>query len=294
MTGVRSPLWGVRLAALLVGAVALVGCGDLLFEDPAPAITGVALDIKLAPPASSSGRIMAQVEYDQVRVKLLDHNETLVDERTVNISAPGQDARVQFEVQIEAETASYTVTVELLAEGRIVGSGSAAIQVERGVTTPVNVDIDAEGRVVLLPEQQEGQTRIVLTWGVTPSDLDSHLVGPDGQGGSFHVYYSNRGSLDQSPFVVLDTDDTSSYGPETITIGQQFEGTYCYYVYQFSSSGILTASEATVKVYQNNDLAASYNVPTSGDGRYWTVFTMNGSSITAINSVGTAVQCPQP
>lgn len=35
------------------------------------------------------------------------------------------------------------------------------------------------------------QLRIVLRWGATPSDLDSHLVGP-GDDGKFHTFYSSK------------------------------------------------------------------------------------------------------
>ena len=35
------------------------------------------------------------------------------------------------------------------------------------------------------------QLRIVLRWGATPSDLDSHLVGT-GDDGKFHTFYSSK------------------------------------------------------------------------------------------------------
>ena len=37
------------------------------------------------------------------------------------------------------------------------------------------------------PVLAAGETRIVLTWGVAPSDLDSHLTGPKTSGGRFHI-----------------------------------------------------------------------------------------------------------
>ena len=55
--------------------------------------------------------------------------------------------------------------------------------------------------------------RIVLTWGESPSDLDSHLTIPSYDKRS-HVYYGlrNFGVLTN----MLDRDDASSFGPETI------------------------------------------------------------------------------
>jgi hypothetical protein len=289
-TGQRRTRWG-GVVALLMIAAAIGGCQDLLFEDPAPA-AGIALSFSIAPPAPADGRILAQVEYDQIRVLLVNQANEEYHEQTVDVASSGE-TRVQFEVELEGEAATYLVEVQLLNGGQVVGRGSAAVQVQQGSTTPVSVDIDEEGRVILLPEQREGQTRIVLTWGENPRDLDSHLLGPDGEGGQFHIYYANRGSLDQPPYAVLDTDDTSSFGPETITIDRQLDGTYCYYVYHFGGSGTLATSEANVAVYQNNERVGDYDVPTDqGDDRFWTVFTLDGETIETINSVSSQATCP--
>lgn len=81
--------------------------------------------------------------------------------------------------------------------------------------------------------------RFILTWGATPYDLDSHLTGPTGTGTDrFHVYFSNKTytpSGAATPDVELDVDDTSSYGPETITLYNQKTGEYRYYVHDFSN-----------------------------------------------------------
>ena len=67
---------------------------------------------------------------------------------------------------------------------------------------------------------QRGQLRIVLTWGATPRDMDSHLDTPSG----CHVYYGRK----QCPSgeAALDTDVTDSYGPETINIRSLKPGVY--------------------------------------------------------------------
>ena len=56
--------------------------------------------------------------------------------------------------------------------------------------------------------------RIVLTWGAQPTDLDSHLTGPNTDATRFHVYYAGRGSFTSAPFAGLDVDDVSSIGPD--------------------------------------------------------------------------------
>src|SRR5699024_5760152 len=45
----------------------------------------------------------------------------------------------------------------------------------------------------ITPELDEEEMRIVLTWGETPRDLDSHLTGPKADGsGRFHIYYGSK------------------------------------------------------------------------------------------------------
>ncbi len=133
----------------------------------------------------------------------------------------------------------------------------------------------------------DGGLRIVLTWGLSPSDLDSHLFTPSINGITYHVYYSNKGSLTYPPYANLDVDDVTSYGPETITISQLYNGIYYYSVYRYSSSGELITSSAAVSVYGENGFIRSWNVPTSGYGRWWNVFSVNGATgeITNINQI---------
>ncbi len=133
------------------------------------------------------------------------------------------------------------------------------------------------------------EIRIVLSWGSTPSDLDSHLVGPTSGGNKFHVYYS---SMHHGSDAELDHDDTSSYGPETVTIHNEYDGTYVYAVHDYSNrsrsnSTALANSGAKVIVYRGNNVVATYNVPTDKSGTLWTVFSYNSATqrFTTINSM---------
>lgn len=140
------------------------------------------------------------------------------------------------------------------------------------------------------PVLATGEIRIVLTWGATPSDLDSHMTGPKpGESERFHVYFLNRTYYNNSSvYVGLDTDDMSSYGPETITIYEQTDGAYRYSVNNYSGGGntVLPNSSAQVKVYQGSTIS-TFNVPASQSGTLWTVFELNGSVITPINTITT-------
>lgn len=111
--------------------------------------------------------------------------------------------------------------------------------------------------------------RIVLNWGAEPSDLDSHLAYPNN-----HIYFSNQTGLES----MLDVDDRTSYGPETITINRKHDGErYVYAVHNFSDrseprSEQLSKSGAKVFVYVGQTLIKTYYAPANVRGNLWTVF----------------------
>ncbi len=142
---------------------------------------------------------------------------------------------------------------------------------------------------VITPQLSSDEIRIVLTWGATPSDLDSHITGPDPDEGRFHVYYSNSSFYHNSEvYCNLDVDDTSSYGPETVTILHQTGGLYRYSVHDYSNrnsttSQALSNSGATVRVYFGSMLIQTFYVPTATVGTLWTVFELYDNQIVAQN-----------
>lgn len=115
-------------------------------------------------------------------------------------------------------------------------------------------EINSDNVYIMSENLQTGQIRIVLTWGALPSDLDSHLEGTFDNGGSFHVFFSNRraSSSNNDNSVELDVDDTTGYGPETITIND-LEGVYDYYVVDYRSEGTMgELGEAKVTVFMQD------------------------------------------
>jgi hypothetical protein len=157
-----------------------------------------------------------------------------------------------------------------------------------GGRTSVNPD------ATITPILSSGETRIVLTWGLTPPDLDSHLTGPTPEGDRFHVYFSYSDYYyNDLLYVGLDLDDTDSYGPETTTIYQQISGVYRFSVHDYTnrSAGIsyasfaLSNSGAQVRVYRGSTLLATFNVPTNQEGTLWTVFEMSGDIVTPVNAM---------
>lgn len=129
--------------------------------------------------------------------------------------------------------------------------------------------------------------KAVLTWGESPRDVDSHLVGIDGN--SYHVFYGDKSAYDDdgNRIAWLDVDDTTSYGPETLTFNVTPNGTYNYYLYNYSGEAALNTSGAMVKVYHNNQLVKTYQVPNDlPDYDRWEVFSVvNGQLVDASNMV---------
>lgn len=139
------------------------------------------------------------------------------------------------------------------------------------------------------------QMRIVLEWGATPKDLDSHLIGPTSDNKTFHIYYALKKYKEQDTLIAeLDLDDTTGYGPETTTIYNPIEGEYIFYVYNYSGSPDMSTSGATVKVYTgaSNEPEYVFNIPMNQSGRYWTVFKYDSKTkeIVPINIVGSDVE----
>ncbi len=125
--------------------------------------------------------------------------------------------------------------------------------------------------------------KIVLDWGEYPEDLDSHIYSDD-----YHVYYShmNAGNLN------LDRDDTTSYGPETVTIRDiDSSELYQYYVFDYTNKNYYYSQEmsnsgAQVRVFYNNDLIATFKITPNQTGIWWHVFDIkNGKEIIKYDTV---------
>ena len=169
-----------------------------------------------------------------------------------------------------------TYTIRALSAGFAEGNVFVVVT-GSNVTAPV---------VFLSPAGQNVAWRFVLSWSASPQDLDAHLTGPiTNSNNRFHVYFADTGSVIASPFARLDVDVVSGFGPETITMSQQIAGVYRYYVHNFSAETPLKSSNARLDVYQGSTLIRQF-FPPQQDGVYWTVFELNGSSLTTVGTIG--------
>ena len=178
----------------------------------------------------------------------------------------------------------YTVTLPI---GNYTLCASKAGYISTTINVVVQPNVCTTKNASMTPIISGDNFRIVLTWGASPSDLDSHVAGTLSSGSSFHVYYGDKSEYDGDVEVCnLDVDDTTSYGPETITLNTVTNDPYYYYIYNYSSSTGMITSEAQIKVYQGENLVATFNVPTNqSDARYWNVFAIVNGELIVSNTI---------
>lgn len=127
---------------------------------------------------------------------------------------------------------------ESFARPYIFGRGSNSVEI-RSATDKHAVQF-YEARATQTPSR----LRVLLSWDTDGTDLDLHVVTPDGE----HIYYGNRTAASGA---ALDVDVTTGYGPEIISSPSPKNGTYLIYVNYYggySSSGEKTKELTTAKV----------------------------------------------
>ncbi|USD67919.1 immunoglobulin-like domain-containing protein [Vibrio sp. SCSIO 43136] len=131
-------------------------------------------------------------------------------------------------------------------------------------------DIQLSESIVLT----ESAAVVTLTWGATPSDLDTQFFGPDSESGdsSFLVYHGNKHHHFETGSVWLDVDDTSGFGPEVTTVETlPYQGRYSYAVKNYSRSGSIVSSPGRVELsFQGRKQV--FSPPVGPESYCWAVF----------------------
>lgn len=265
-----------------------------------------------------SGMCYVTAEYKGCRLSVeTDSKGNIVDEHAWNKLEPLKRTHFETDEEVDGEVKGYVqdamngkgmkATMKVRERGKKKGqviteltSGKDGSYSYGGIQGNYTIEVSAKGyiteyldvevirgqiktgkNVILSPEVGEGEIRIVLTWGSSPRDLDSYAIGKSSGGVNFNINFTNKSV---SNVGNLDVDDTSSYGPETITItdvGASFE----YSVVDYLSEGTMGVSEAKVKVYlPGKSSAVEYKVP-SGSGILWKVFRYEDGELTKINQL---------
>lgn len=112
---------------------------------------------------------------------------------------------------------------------------------------------------------------IKLNWGADPVDVDSHLITPHGT----HISYLNLGSLPGLPYAALDHDDTTSNGPEIVSVRRVVRGgIYRYYVANYSRTYAPAMTGSPVRIEVSAAGYTSIFTPPAGEGfnDFWHAF----------------------
>lgn len=122
---------------------------------------------------------------------------------------------------------------------------------------------DGTRRRVQFYDAYSGKTRprlrIVLAWDTDGTDLDLHVVSPDGA----HTFYGDRVAPNGG---ALDVDVTTGYGPEIYSSAAPLPGTYLVYVNYYGSgnrAGDMTVAQVSIITNENtpNEKSETVRVP---------------------------------
>lgn len=265
-----------------------------------------------------SGMYYITAEYKKCRISVeTDESGNIVSETAWNKLEPLNRTRAEFDEEAEGEVQGYVqdamtgkgmkATMKVRQRGKKNGtvikeftSGKDGSYTYGGKQGTYTVEVSAKGyiteyldveilksqtktgkNIVLSPEVAEGEIRIVLTWGSSPTDLDSYAIGRSSEGRNFNINFTGKTVANIGN---LDVDDTSGYGPETITITDT-GASFTYSVVDFRQEGTMGDSGATVKVYlPGENSATEFKVP-AGSGLLWNVFRYENGEIEKINQL---------
>ncbi len=172
-------------------------------------------------------------------------------------------------------------------------NSQAFLQASRGNAISNSPQIQTQSESLAVTEclvLTGGTLSIKLTWGAAPSDLDSHTLGANA---SDHIFYSARGSLTALPYIGLDVDDVTGFGPEVTTFTRVArDRRYSFYVHNYSGTFTPGQTGSPARVELTTGGAQSVYTPPAGETTatdYWHVFDLT----TDANCVITVVPVQQ-
>ena len=167
------------------------------------------------------------------------------------------DANGEFSVAVKRTSGAYVIA-------------STATEVSNAPTvTAGNEDVPLGACLTLT----RSAVSVKLTWGVLPLDLDSYTFGANADD---LVYFEHKGSLTEAPFIGLDVDDQSSFGPEVTTFAKLAKNrTYRFVVHNYSDTFDPGQTGSPARIEVANRGAQSIFTPPAGETsstRIWHVF----------------------
>ena len=216
---------------------------------------------------------------DDARITRSDNNTVTYSETNGNYRLDGVNNNTEITVTRDGyEPVSRTVEIE--EDGQVLSLNFRLYKEYSEDNDEADDDSDNENEESLV----ETDLLFELSWQGGAEDLDAHLLVPDTEDSNqdgYHIYYQDRGSLNNFPYAQLDQDIlTYENGePETIRIERLHEGSYIYFVKNFSMYDAedgeevpeISDSGAMVRVRENGEWE-EYEVPTDENGMHWLLF----------------------
>ena len=152
-------------------------------------------------------------------------------------------------------------------------NGTLTAHFDQSVAALRSLSIDIAGMGVAPPASEIG-LHVELTWDADHSDVDLHVVAPEGKlfDCKTDCYYANptpdwgtQGDLADDPF--LDMNNVDGYGPEVANIDAPAPGTYTVAAHYYSDTGNGDAgsgvpgtnpTKATVKIVSHGNVLATF------------------------------------
>jgi len=153
-----------------------------------------------------------------------------------------------------------------------------------------DIEIGTQADVSLSPVLPPDGWRVIVKWGHTPTDMDTHLSWATPFGGCFVDYSNPIMTCMDGVSASLDIDDTEHFGPETLTIEhvgkgknrcteQMHKANQCQVTYKVNNFSQDPASMdgTRVSLYNGDKLIKEFASEKDGkiEEDFWTVFTLD-------------------
>lgn len=164
--------------------------------------------------------VVQQVHYPASRVNMI--GKTDVTQQIRGSIGSHEKSKEPLKLIVNGLDMPIRAEGETFARPYAFGKGSNSVEVRHG----------KQRHAVQFYETNSSLTptrlRVLLTWDSDSTDMDLHLITPDGE----HCYYGNRLLASGA---ALDVDVTDGYGPEIISAPSPRKGTYLIYVNYYGS-----------------------------------------------------------
>lgn len=179
-------------------------------------------------------------------------------ERIITITGTVSDTKItRITLVINGSAQGVACADGQFSSGQVMSPGENHIQV-----IAQNADGVGSDSIIVYSRVPKKDLKVVLTWDTDGTDVDLWLTDPNSEKCSYQSRETKLGAQ-------LDTDVTSGYGPETITLANAVKGSYQVEANYYGSHGqAQTRCRVTVILYEGTDREerSDYDLVLTRDG----------------------------